>query len=110
MDIVALSKQIAANDKALLEATELRQKEKGENEDTIESTETGKEGVEFALKTLKDFYGSFLQKSKYVPPNSDSSGNTVGDLAPEVFDSDYEGQKSSSGGIVGMLEVILSDF
>merc|ERR1719183_449683 len=63
-------------------------------------------------KLLKDFYaaagGSFVQ---YVPPNSDREGKTFGDRAPDVFDSSgYKGQLTGSKVIVGMLEVILSDF
>merc|ERR1711957_520011 len=73
----------------------------------------GKAGVELALKLLNDFYkkagGDFLQTS-YVPPNADRSGQTFGDQAPEVFGSEYEGKQTASKGIVGLLEVILSDF
>merc|ERR1719421_1204820 len=50
------------------------------------------------------------QTGKYVPPLSDREGNTVGDLAPEVFKADYHGAQSESKGIIGILEVILSDF
>merc|ERR550539_102107 len=74
----------------------------------------GKAAVEFALKVLKDFYekGSLVQKrASYVPPDSDRSGKTVEDLAPEGFDSSkYTGRQDSSEGILGLLEVILSDF
>jgi len=111
MDIAELSEDIAKATKALSEATELRSDEKAENDVTIDEAKAGKDAVEYALKVLKDFYESaFVQTGKYVPPDSDRSGNTVGDLAPEIFDSGYSGRQDSSKGILGLLEVILSDF
>merc|ERR1719384_428722 len=51
-----------------------------------------------------------LQRSGYVPPNSDREGLTVADRAPRVFDEEYKGSQETSKGIIGMLEVILADF
>jgi len=110
-----LSKEIAALKKALMEATELRQEEKAENEKTMKDAGAGKEAVEYALQVLKKYYegGALLQRSSYEPwvaTDSDREGKTVGDLAPEVFDADYKGSQDASKGIIGLLEVILSDF
>merc|ERR1719398_2702 len=103
--------RLPSSKKALLEATELRAEDKAENEKTIAMTEEGADAVKVALGLLKDFYSNaFVQTGKYVPPNSDRDGNTVGDLAPEVFDDKYNGAQAESKGIVGILEVILSDF
>merc|ERR1740116_499953 len=110
-DVAELSKQIAANKKALHEATQLRQEESEDNSKTIADAGTGKAAVNFAIETLKDFYdNAFLQRSSYVPPNSDREGLTVGDRAPEVFSTQYHGSQEASTGIIGILEVILSDF
>lgn len=113
-EIAELSKAIAANMKALNEATELRADEKAENKKTIEEATEGKGAVEGALNVLKQFYeanAEFLQRgSKYVPPDSDREGKTVGDLAPKVFESEYKGKQDDSKGVLGLLEVILSDF
>merc|ERR1719313_2891353 len=111
-DINTLQKEIAELQKALLEATELRNEDKAEHTKTISMSEEGIESVKLALNLLKEFYNkaALAQMGKYTPPNSDRSGNTVGDLAPEVFDSNYKGAQSESKGIVGILEVILSDF
>merc|ERR1719399_967267 len=110
-EIDTLNGQVAELKKALVEATELRAEDKAENEKTIAMTDEGADAVKVALNLLKDFYGNaFMQTGKYVPPNSDRDGNTVGDLAPEVFDDKYSGAQAESKGIVGILEVILSDF
>merc|ERR1712039_412205 len=86
-----------------------------ENDKTVSEAGAGKEAVEYALQVLKKYYegGSLLQRSSYEPwvaTNSDREGKTVGDLAPEVFDAEYNGAQDSSKGILGLLEVILSDF
>merc|ERR1719310_406178 len=74
-------------------------------------TEEGAKATKTALEILQQFYeNAFVQKGKYVPPKSDREGNTVGDLAPEAFSGEYKGAQSESTGIVGILEVILSDF
>mmetsp|Transcript_40066 Transcript_40066/g.103715 ORF Transcript_40066/g.103715 Transcript_40066/m.103715 type:complete len:697 (-) Transcript_40066:151-2241(-) len=111
-EIAQLSKEIAENKRALMEATELREKESQENLLTIEEAGAGKEAVAHAVEVLKTFYGgaAFVQKASFVPTNSDREGKTVADRAPEVFDEDYKGSQEASKGIIGMLEVILSDF
>merc|ERR1719375_911588 len=110
-EIQALAEAIAELQKALLEATELRAKERAENEKTIADATSGKSAVEFALQVLQEFYqGAVALQLSYVPPNSDRDGKTVGDLAPEVFSGKYSGRQDASKGILGMLEVILSDF
>merc|ERR1719356_974263 len=69
--------------KAMAEATEIRQKEKAENLDTIADAKAGSAAVASAL--------SFLQGGKQVP-----------EMAA------YKGM--SGGGVIGMLEVIQTDF
>jgi len=110
-DIDDLQKAIAELQKALNEATELRSTERDQNKKTLAEAEAGKEAVKFALQVLSEFYeGAAAGLVQYVPPDSDRDGKTVGDLAPEVFDGEYNGRQESSKGIIGLLEVILSDF
>mmetsp|Transcript_115492 Transcript_115492/g.333603 ORF Transcript_115492/g.333603 Transcript_115492/m.333603 type:complete len:699 (+) Transcript_115492:81-2177(+) len=110
-DIAELSEGIASERKALLEANELREKESANNVATLRQAEEGKAAVTMALKVLREFYeGAALLQTGYVPTNSDREGNTVGDKAPEVFDGEYKGAQQASKGILGLLEVILSDF
>merc|ERR1719484_385984 len=69
--------------KFVLESTELRTKDKAQNELTIANADQGKVAVDSAIEILKKFYeGSFIQAE---PKSRD--GETVGDLAPETFDS-----------------------
>jgi len=110
-DIDSIQHAIAELQKALNEATELRSNERAENETTIAEATAGMEAVKFALQVLSDFYqGAAAGFVQYVPPNSDREGKTVGDLAPEVWEGKYSGKQESSKGIIGLLEVILSDF
>merc|ERR1719471_100217 len=91
-EIAQLSDEIASLKKLLLEATELRQNEEEENKETLETAKDGKASVELALKVLSEFYksaGSEFIQTKYVPPNADREGKTVGDRAPEIFDDKY---------------------
>merc|ERR1719335_865877 len=77
------------------EATEIREKEKAENLQTIADAKEAQEAVEQPLKILRDFYakqGTLLQEEQ----------------VPEM--KAYKGMGGAKKGVVGMLEVILSDF
>jgi len=78
--------------KAMGEATTQRIAEKTENEATIADAQAGAGAVKSALVVLRNFYDSqsFIQQ------------------APEM--KSYSGMGAASGGVVGMLEVIVSDF
>merc|ERR1719482_1447551 len=92
-------------DAAMAEATEVRQKEKAKNEETIADCEAAIEAVSSALTILKEFYkkaaGDSLLQSKQTPA----------DDAPASFSNDaYTGQQGSKRGVVDMLDVIHADF
>jgi hypothetical protein len=95
--IATLSKEQAELTKAMSEATGQRTKEKATNTETIKDATAGEEATKQALVILKEFYASqasFLQQK----------GNQVPEMAA------YKGMQSGKGGVVGMLEVITSDF
>jgi len=94
-EIATLIKEQADLTKAMGEATEIRNKEKAKNTDTIADANAGSAAVKKALVVLKEFYasqGAFLQTGQ----------------VPEM--QAYKGMQSAKGGVVGMLEVIVSDF
>jgi hypothetical protein len=103
-DIASNEAAIAELDKTTKEATEVRQKEKAKNEETIADAKAALEAVAMALKVLKEFYASAAQTEllQHKSPADD---------APESFSNEaYTGQQGASKGVVGMLEVIQSDF
>jgi len=92
--IELLIKEQAELTTAMADATEIRQKEKADNLDTIADAKAGSKAVANALAILQEFYSSqasFLQRGKQVP-----------EMAA------YKGM--SGGGVIGMLEVIQTDF
>merc|ERR1719409_752379 len=113
-EIQTLMQEIAEAKKGLSEATNLRSAEKAENAKTVEDATAGLAGVTKALGILKDFYdNAFVQTgSQYTPPNAGADGQTVGDMAPDTgfSNDDYSGNQDAASGILGMLEVIKSDF
>jgi chromosome segregation ATPase len=106
-----LTAQIAELKKELNEATELREEDKTDNQNTIRDAGEGIAAVSSALSILKGFYENAFVQTKYTPPKSGRDGKTVGDLAPEFQGAEsYHGAQAESKGIVGILDVILSDF
>merc|ERR1740129_889033 len=100
-DISDLTKAVAELDKAMAEATTLRQEEKAENAQTIKDAGEAQTAVAQALTVLKEFYEKAGDATAFVQEQP---------VAPEIFDSPYKGMQSENGGVVGMLEVIESDF
>merc|ERR1719298_249125 len=75
--------------------------EKAKNADTVKDALAAQKAVEQALKVLKDFYEKAGEATALVQQQPE---------APEIFDKPYKGMGGESGGVIGMLEVILSDF
>merc|ERR1719387_3469245 len=96
-DIADLSQAVADLDAAVAKATEIREAEKAKNTVVIKDAKEAQVAVAAALKTLKDFYEKAGQATSLVQ-------------APEIFDEPYKGMGGENGGVVGMIEVIASDF
>merc|ERR1712100_854234 len=100
-DITELTKAVAELDAAMAKATTLRQEEKATNEETIKDSEEAQTAVAQALTVLKEFYAKAAEATALLQQQPE---------APEIFDKPYKGMQGESGGVVGMLEVIQSDF
>merc|ERR1712187_1057180 len=100
-DIAALTEAVAALDAAMAEATKIRQKENAENTQTIEDAKEAQVAVAQALTVLREFYAKAGEATALLQQQP---------VAPEIFDSPYKGMQAENGGVIGMLEVIQSDF
>jgi len=100
-DITELTKAVADLDAAMAKATELRQEEKKTNAQTVSDSQDAQTAVAQALTVLKEFYAKAGEATALIQQQP---------VAPEIFDSPYTGMSSENGGVVGMLEVIQSDF
>jgi len=105
-EVAQLSGQVAELKGQQDELTQLRDAEKKTNTATIADAKVAQIAVEKATKVLKDFFASAAEASLL----QDASGNGLQQEMSEAVRAPYTGQQAGSGGIVGMLEVILSDF
>merc|ERR550537_939081 len=97
-EIGDLTKAVSELDAAMAKATKLRTDEKAKNTETISDAEAAQTAVAQALTVLKEFYAKAGEATSFVQKE------------PEIFDEPYKGMGAESGGVVGMLEVIESDF
>merc|ERR1719159_1221438 len=120
--LVDLSTAIGETDAAVAKATAEREEEKAKNSATIADAKVAQEATAQALTVLKDFYAKAANPVptpdqpkgpiKYDPRAIAiiNGGSSLAQVpgAPEMEGGAYTGNES--GGIVGMLEVIESDF
>merc|ERR1719171_228912 len=137
-DIAQLTKEIAELDAAMEEATELRDAEKAKNQQVIKEAQEAQKAVEAATKVLKDFYDKAAQATALVQTRSSkqpvasllgrgvklgseewqslANPNFKGKIDPghkegmQTFGKKFTGQQDQAGGVMAMMEVILSDF
>jgi hypothetical protein len=103
-EISGLTAAVAQLDADMAEATQLRVEEKKANELTIKDSQEAQTAVAQALAVLKEFYARAGESTALVQKRQAPE-------APEIFgDAPYRGMTGESGGVIGMLEVIESDF
>jgi len=102
-EIGDLMDAITEIDSALKKATEDRQAEKEKNANTIKDAKDGQEALTQGMAVLREFYAQAAEATSLAQ-------QSPADDAPETFDAPYQGQQDQAGGVMGLLEVILSDF
>merc|ERR1719453_1655842 len=103
--IADLSAEVAALDEAVATATADRQAEKEKNTETIADAKAAIIAVESAMTVLKEQNDKAATATALVQTKLRGKTSQM----PETFDKPFTGM-GGSGGIMGMLEVILSDF
>merc|ERR1712008_461683 len=101
-----MGKSLKSLKEALEEATEARKKDKAQNLKDIETANDGLAALTEAIMILKAFYQSAakaaLVQQQASPVDEDNPG--------AGFDGSYRGSQKASTGIIGLLEVIKSDY
>lgn len=100
-DLAALAQGIAEINAAVAKATEIRNKEKATNEQTIVEAVEGQTAIAKAKKILSDFYKKSGDNTALVQQKSEE---------PPIFDSAFKGQQKANSNVMSFLEVISSDF
>merc|ERR1719230_444927 len=98
-EITDLTKAVAELDAAVAKATEVREEEKAKNTVTIKDAQDAQTAVAQALGVVKDFYAKAGEATALMQLKQ-----------PDMPDEPYKGMGGESGGVVGMIEVIQSDF
>jgi len=109
-ELKTLEEEITALNEAQAEAGKNRGEEKTENANTVVEAKAGLAAINMAIDILDKFYKTSA-KAKVDLSLTQSQGPM--DDAPDAgFDNGeaYQGAGAESGGIVGMMEVIASDF
>jgi len=132
-EMATLTKEVADLDASMAEATKIRSDEKATNKATVADSKAAQTAVAAATAVLKKFYEKasmatgLLQVSRpkmgtdewksLANPNFQGgdkglkTGNAWGHTeGMQTFGKKYTGQQDEAGGVMAMLEVILSDF
>jgi hypothetical protein len=107
-ELDVLSKEIKELEDNRAEAQKNRDEEKEENANTVKEGDLGKEAVEQAIDILDKFYKTSAKAEVDL-----SLAQGPADDAPDAGFANgeaYKGAQAEAGGIIGMLEVIQSDF
>jgi len=105
-EIAILTKEIDELEAALSKTTKERNDESAENAATVSEAQEGQAAVEQAIGVLEKFYKTAAKAEVFVQVSS----KQVPDMPDAGFSGANKGSQSASTGILGMLDVIKSDF
>merc|ERR1719169_421339 len=105
-EIAILTKEIDELESALSKTTKERNDESAENAATVSEAQEGQAAVEQAIGVLEKFYKTAAKAEVFVQV----SDKQVPDMPDAGFSGANKGSQSASTGILGMLDVIKSDF
>jgi len=103
-ELSELSEQLTELNTALEEATTLRGESKEENLQTLKDAKEGLEAVKEALLVLKVFYKQSAKAKVFL------QASPVDEDDPGAASGAYKGKQQQSNAVIGLLEVIVSDF
>merc|ERR1719324_1924415 len=98
-EIGKISEELTELEAAIGEAKNIRVAENTKNAQTIKDAKDAQEAVSNAMLVLRDFYDKAAEANALIQRKQ-----------PAIFDAPYRGMGAESGGIMGMIEVIGSDF
>jgi len=101
-EIAVLTKQIDELDTSLSSSTKQRNDESAENAATISEAEEGKAAVEEAIDILDKFYKTAAKAEMFT--------QEIPGMPDAGFEGSYKASQGASTGIIGMMDVIKSDF
>jgi len=108
-EIDLLTIEITELTESLTKITKARKDESAENEATISEAKEGLEAIEEAIDVLSKFYKTAEKAAAASLMQKKASG--VDEDAPDAgFDEKSKGNQAASTGILGMMDVIKSDF
>merc|ERR1719263_2422572 len=105
-NIAVLSEELATLQDSLDKTTKIRSDENAENLDTIQKAKEGLEAVTEARKVLDEFY----KKGKKGKVSLAEASPVAADAPEAPKGGAYKGNQQKAGGILAMLDVIISDF
>jgi len=103
-ELAELKTDLATLKSKLEDATKLRDTEKKDNEQAIKDAKEGEDTVTQAMDVLEKYYKTAAKKAALVQVGAEPETPDSG------FEGDYAGSQDGSVGVLGMLEVVKSDF